>query len=122
MSTHFRTASFYYDFHLLTVFRQVTAVGGGAAVGSSNLNLSWMLHHLQEGYRRTAPPKHATNFVGEMGIEVEMDSNLQRGHEREFFPYLYDNCKDYGFNRVLMNPADPESQALYLQNKASEIP
>lgn len=92
LSTAFKTASFFYDYHLLTVVQQIEHV-------NANLNLSFLLYHLLMNYRQS--PRHATNFVKEIKIRIEIGHNIK---PQAFFEYFCEHIKQYGFIKTFMAP------------------
>jgi len=105
-TTKFRTASFYYDFHLMTIFDYIKKKKTG-------LNISVMLRHLLNAYKQ--PPSQATNFVKQKKVRIgNCLSSLDQGY---LVRYFFDNCKIYGFEKAQIAP---ETFAIYRENKANE--
>jgi hypothetical protein len=110
MSTNFKTASFYYDFHLLTIFNQIK--GGLKTPG---LEIPLILYHLLLTYKQ--PPLHATNFIKQVKIKLKVSPTEDENEPAQILKYFFENCKEYGFEKT---EVAPKTTGIYYENKANE--
>ena len=95
LSTELKTASFYYDFHLLEVYQQVVN-------DNVKLNLSYLLSHLLTNYYYP-PPNHSANFIKEIKLRIELGQGIDSAEK--FFQFFYDHIVDYEFCKTSSAPA-----------------
>ena len=94
LSTELKTASFYYDFHLLEVYQQVVN-------DNVKLNLSFLLFHLLTNYYQA--PNHSTNFIKEIKLRIELGQNVDSSEK--FYQFFHDHITDYELSKTSSAPA-----------------
>ena len=93
LSTEMKTASFFYDFHLLNIYQQVVN-------DDVKLNLSYLLSHLLTNYYQ--PPNHTQNFIKEIKLRIELGPSIDSAGK--FFQFFYNHISDYEFNKTSSAP------------------
>ena len=93
LSTELKTASFYYDFHLLEVYQQVVN-------DNVKLNLSFLLSHLLTNYYQA--PNHSANFIKEIKLRIELGQSIDSSDK--FYQFFYDHIADYEFSKTSSAP------------------